>query len=161
MCRREWQIYLSNELLIIYKKLIEDVEELQAKYPSRFAQNFKTKLLKKLHTAISNAASDPHDKRYLLGKTLGDKYKAWRRVKEELPPRYRLFFRFFDESKEIFFAWLNSPTTLRKRGDSSDVYRVFERKLDRGEIPNDRDSLFEASTLVLERELEPDKTPKD
>jgi len=152
-----WQIYLSKQLLVIYSKLIDDVEKLQAKHPSSYANKFKTKLLIKLHTAIRNAASNPHDKRYVLGKSIGSKHKAWRRVKEELPPRYRLFFRFFDESKEIFFAWLNDPLTLRKAGDSSDVYKVFERKLERGEIPNDRESLLEVSSSFSQEEWERDK----
>jgi toxin YhaV len=100
-------------------------------------------LLKRIHYNIINVSDDPSRKEYWLGKTLGDEYTGWRRVK--MFERYRLFFRFFDSFEEIFFAWLNDESTLRKKGGASDVYKVFRSMLDRGEIPNDRQALLSES----------------
>ncbi len=61
---------------------------------------------------------DPEHKDFRLGKTLGDEFTSWRRVKKHgLPDRYRLFFRFATVPKKVFvFAWLNDEDTLRKAG---------------------------------------------
>jgi toxin YhaV len=74
------------------------------------------------------------DLKFCLGHALGDKYKNWRRAKNHLPPRYRLFFKFFSSKKDIIYAWFNDEFTLRKNGSKSDVYQVFKSLLEREEI---------------------------
>lgn len=46
----------------------------------------------------------------------------------------------------IVYAWLNDDRTLRKQGVRSDVYAVFRRMLERGEVPSSIDDLLRAST---------------
>jgi len=96
--------------------------------------------------------SDPVHKDFKLGNTIGKKYSHWRRVKHQMPPRYRMFFRFHsnytlghDSSpfKCIIFAWLNDETTLRKNGSKSDVYVVFKSLLMKIKIPDDWADLFQ------------------
>ncbi|MGC9196395.1 MAG: type II toxin-antitoxin system YhaV family toxin [Syntrophobacteraceae bacterium] len=74
---------------------------------------------------------------------LGAVHTDWRRVK--IGERYRLFFRFFNGPKEVFFLWINDESTLRKKGGRDDVYKVFAAQLDHGDFPADRDTLLKQS----------------
>jgi toxin YhaV len=154
----EWTVYLSNEVASVYRKLIVDVEKLSCNNPADYADHPNVKHLRKLQKAIRDVVANPFGTEFLLGKTLGDKHKGWRRVKRDLPSRYRLFFRFFETTKEIFFVWLNDAKHIRREGHSSDVYKAFGKKLERDEIPKDRDSLVEQSTKfsMVELDLEKD-----
>ena len=46
----------------------------------------------------------------------------------------------------IIYAWLNDKDTLRKEGSRNDVYEVFKRMLERGEVPSSIDELIQGST---------------
>lgn len=48
----------------------------------------------------------------------------------------------------VIYAWLNDEDTLRKEGSRTDVYEVFKRMLERGEVPSTVDELIQASTVV-------------
>ncbi len=153
----DWEVRFFRKFLQLYLKLKADVETLRENDPEHYINRSKTRLLKKLQTVIRIVAEDPMHPDYLLGKTLGEKHKQWRRVKGKgLPDRYRLFFRFLEQHKQIVFAWLNDESTMRKAGSSSDVYRVFKGMLDREEVPTDFNALVAESKLI-----EPDKTDPD
>lgn len=77
--------------------------------------------------------SDPASSKFLLGNTLGPKYRAWRRAK--FGAQYRLFFRFDSKAKIIIFGWLNDEESLRAYGSKTDAYAVFAKKLDSGKPP--------------------------
>lgn len=147
-----WKVFLSHEFHRIFNKLIDDVDALSSKDPAGYKSHPKSKLLLKLQKVISAVIDDPDAPEFRLGKTLGSKFSEWRRVKRDLPSRYRLFFKFFSDSKEIFFVWMNNESCLRKEGDRRDVYEVFKAKLKRGEIPADRQSLVNESQ---EHEIRP------
>ncbi len=57
-----------------------------------------------------------------------------------LPDRYRLFFRPFEAEgrRLLLILWLGYP---RKDGDRNDCYAVFSRMVQRGELPEDWESL--------------------
>jgi toxin YhaV len=66
--------------------------------------------------------------------------------KNNLPPRYRLFFQFRSDAKTIIYAWLNDEATLRKEGAKTDVYAVFESMLAKGKPPTTWDELIKMVT---------------
>ncbi|MBF0390708.1 MAG: type II toxin-antitoxin system YhaV family toxin, partial [Desulfamplus sp.] len=80
--------------------------------------------------------------------TLDVKYSHWRRVKNNMPPRYRLFFRFYSDTsvtqygKCLIFAWFNDEFTLRKSGSKSDVYNVFKSLLANKTVPDNWEELL-------------------
>ena len=77
--------------------------------------------------------SDPASSKFLLGNTLGPKYRAWRRAK--FGAQYRIFFRFDSKAKIIIFGWLNDEESLRAYGSKTDAYAVFAKKLDSATPP--------------------------
>ena len=91
--------------------------------------------------------SDPLHGKFQLGEALGEKNKVWRRIKNGLPKRHRLFFRFSSQKKEIIFVWLNDEGTLRKDGDSHDVYTVFRKMVDDGTVPVEYKDLIKRSKI--------------
>lgn len=123
---------------------MEDVERYKKRDPTLYLNRFRTKHLAHIQKTIHEICSDPNHEKYRMGKTLGETKTEWRRA--SIGERYRLFFRFFSETKEIFFVWINDESSLRRDGDRSDVYQVFKAKLKRGEVPSDRE------TLVLQSE---------
>ncbi len=76
--------------------------------------------------------------------TIGRQNGNWRRIKKGLPQRYRLFFMFAtNPPKVIIYAWLNDEDSLRKEGGRTDVYEVFTRMLERGEVPSTIEELIQ------------------
>lgn len=154
-----WDIYVFKFFRLLYYKLIHEVEELKRKEPETYKQHPKAKLLKSLNNAIlKDVPADPTHKDFRLGKTLGVKYKHWKRVKKRMPPRYRMFFRYHSEfliknntppHKCIIYVWFNDELTLRKEGSKTDCYKVLARFLDRGQIPDDWGNLFAMSSKGL------------
>jgi hypothetical protein len=45
----------------------------------------------------------------------------------------------------VIYAWLNDEDTLRKEGSRTDVYDVFKRMLERGDVPSTINELIQAS----------------
>jgi len=134
--------------ILFYKRLKELYAytlKLKEQDPENYHHNAIAKLFAHVIKAIESISQDPTDSRYILGKSLGPKHKDWRRDKHDVPPRYRLFFKFFSSEKEIIFAWLNDAQTLRKEGSKSDPYVLFKRMLDRYEVPSDKEKLKENS----------------
>jgi toxin YhaV len=48
----------------------------------------------------------------------------------------------------IIYTWLNDDDTFRKEGSRTDVYEVFKRMLERGEVPSTIDELIQGSTKL-------------
>lgn len=97
------------------------------------------------HKGMEQAQLDPTAREYMLGNTIGQKNRDWRRIKNLLPPRYRLFFKFFSQHKEVFFVWLNDENTLRHAGAKTDCYAYFKRLIDGNKIPSNREDLQQVS----------------
>ncbi|EGQ8054738.1 TPA: type II toxin-antitoxin system YhaV family toxin [Vibrio parahaemolyticus] len=141
--------------LIIFQNILEDlvteVEKISCNDPDGFFSHPKYKLLEAVHTNIlENVPSNPDHADFRQGLTLGKQNTSWRRVKKKsLPPRYRLFFQFHSNApKAIIYAWLNNDSTMRQSGAKTDVYKVFEKMLSKGKVPQTWDELYkEANPL--------------
>ncbi len=82
-------------------------------------------------------AADPYASRFALRGPL----RRYGRLKGlGLPDRYRLFFRPFEAEgrRLLLILWPGFP---RKDGDRNDGYAVFSRLVQRGELPEDWESL--------------------
>lgn len=142
-----WQIWFGELFDTRWRLLRERVKHLKAELgDGRFATHPDAKLFAALvHIVHEVVPRDPEHPDFRLGKTLGDGFTGWRRVKRHgLPDRMRLFFKFSSTHKVIVFAWLNDADTLRKDGASSDPYTVFRRMLEAGNPPDDFTELLEA-----------------
>ncbi|MDD2388498.1 MAG: type II toxin-antitoxin system YhaV family toxin [Desulfobacterales bacterium] len=130
-------------------KLVDEVENIKNNQPEKFRSHPKFILLQGIQKCItSDIPNNPNHRRFLLGNTLGSRYKHFRRAKRLLPNRYRLFFIFNSRVKEIIYIWLNDPSTLRKAGARTDVYAVFKKKLDAHAIPDTFEGLKEQSSQL-------------
>jgi toxin YhaV len=142
-----WTLFYFKLFADILSKLERDVAELARKDPEGYVHREKAKLLKSVLNSITkDVPTNPNDAKFRLGKTLGDRFKDWRRVKQGLPSRYRLFFKFTSAQWRIIYAWLNDKNTLRKEGAKTDAYEVFNRMLARGEVPDSIEELLKDST---------------
>ena len=151
-----WKI-LSIELFNkLYKELVLSVAKLRDKKRDDYKKHPKTKLLASIQRAIrENVPANPDNKIFRLGKTLDAQYSHWRRVKHDMPPRYRMFFRFHSNvsKKEygrcIIFVWFNNEFTLRKAGSKTDVYNVFKSLLINKTIPDNWNELLNKSESFI------------
>jgi toxin YhaV len=142
-----WQIFYYKAFAATLGELEAEVTKLATKDPKGYKAHPKTRLLASVYEAVTRRVpANPEDAQFRLGKTLGPANKHWRRVKEGLPARYRLFFRFASKPvRLIVFAWLNDEDTLRKAGSKTNVYAAFQRMLARGEVPGDINALLQES----------------
>lgn len=154
----QWKIYLSESVSLIYEKLKSDSVELLQKNPANITHP-KVKDFINIRKAIWDASVDPNDEAFWLGKSLGS-HTSWRRLKRDIPERYRFFFRFFSEEQEIYFVWINDERHIRRAGHRSDVYREFSRKLDAGKVPEERVDLSEESVVYDLEQFNPDQPPR-
>lgn len=152
----EWTVYLSHSVSAVFEKLKSDSARLLKKDPAKNVQHPKVRDFIKLQKAIRDAIANPHDPSYRLGHSLGERHKDWRRIKRDLPSRYRLFFRFFETSREIFFVWLNDAQHIRREGHRKDVYTDFARRLDSSNVPNQHDELLDQSIQCDPKDFDPD-----
>jgi toxin YhaV len=137
-----WKIYYYIVFEKLLDQLIKEVKLLRSKNPNDYKKHEKTIMLAQIFNVIfKEIAINPNDPRFLQGNTLGKKHRSWRRAKDRMPDRYRLFFKFNSNEEKIILAWMNNKFTLRKRGDKKDVYNVFLSMLKTGEIPSDWDLL--------------------
>lgn len=132
---------LKGRLVSLQKRIAQLPESKRQGHPD-------VKLYVAVVDAIKQVRQNPAEKIYQLGNTLTDVHRDWRRVKEGLPPRYRLFFKFFSKQQEVYFVWLNDETTLRKAGAKTDVYKSFLRLLQSNTVPSDRTALNKTSTSI-------------
>ena len=148
MGEQKWKIYLFKIFYQQYLLLALEVKALKEKSPEEYKKNPKTKLLKSLRDAIRvDVPSDPQHPKFNLGVTLGPEYKQFKRVKNGLPRRYRLFFQFSSQEETIIFIWMNDAYSIRSQGSKRDVYNVFKKMIKNGTIPEKYSELFESSKV--------------
>lgn len=142
-----WQIYYFRTFTAMLDELEVDVAALAASDPRGYKAHPRTRLLASVYKAITERVpTGPDDAGFRLGKTLGNEYGNWRRVKRGMPDCYRLFFRFASKPvKLIVYVWFNDEDTLRKAGSGTDVYETFRRMLAHGEVPDSIDHLLRES----------------
>lgn len=142
----------------LFAKIITDLESSVSKLKKTksdrdFKKHPQTKLLAKVYKSITEIVPSigPDNKIFRLGKNvLGTDYKSFKRVKDSLPPRYRLFFRFNSTKSVIIYIWLNiEDGTLRKDGDKNDVYEVFKKMLIKGTVPETIEDLLAKASSPL------------
>ena len=144
---KDWEIFYFLLFSRRLTSLEKEVTELSKNDPIGYKSHPRTKLLESVFNSITkDVPNDPGHAKFNLGNTLdAHKYKSWRRVKNGLPTRYRLFFKYTSEHHKIIYAWLNDETTLRNAGSKTDVYEVFKRMLRRGEVPDSLEDLLNKS----------------
>ena len=138
-------------VLLFHECIVEQLQKLHAAAgraerndPKGFERNANVKLFHALSQLIlETVPSDPARDEYRQGNTLGPAHRHWRRAK--VGRRFRVFFRYDAKAKTIVFAWVNDEQTLRSAGSKSDPYAMFEKMLERGNPPDDWDSLVAAS----------------
>lgn len=117
-----------------------------------YKQHPHTKLLLSTWSVMKESLSQPNAPQYKLGNTLGQENRHWRRCKDRLPPRYRLFFQFSSDESACIYVWLNNENTLRKAGSRKDVYAVFANLLQSKIIPQKFYDLLEQSREAIDKD---------
>lgn len=148
MIANGWHLFYFKLFKAALDELEQAVTKLAKRDPSGYKSHPKTRLLASIYRAITQIVpADPDHPDFRLGKTLGVEHTNWRRVKKDMPDRYRLFFRFASKPvKLIVYVWFNDEDTLRKAGSKTDVYEVFRRMLSRGQVPTGIKELLAEST---------------
>lgn len=147
MQQNGWNLFQFKLFSQRLQALTQDVAHLAQADPAGYKLHPKTKLLASVYRSMTDTVpANPADPVFRLGHTLGKTYGNWRRVKKGLPQRYRLFFMFASNPLAVvIYAWLNDEDTLRKEGSRTDVYEVFKRMLEHGEVPSTIDELIQGS----------------
>jgi toxin YhaV len=142
-----WNLFQFQPFAMRLRELTQDVSRLALADPTGYKQHPKTKLLASVYRSMTvTVPTNPADPVFRLGHTLGRSHGNWRRVKKGLPQRYRLFFMFASNPLPVvIYAWLNDEDTLRKEGSRTDVYEVFKRMLERGDVPSTINELIHGS----------------
>jgi toxin YhaV len=143
----QWQLRYFDYFAAKLTELEQEVTQLRSRDPEGYKSHPQTKLLASLyHCVLERVPRDPTHREFWLGNTLGQTNRHWRRVKQGMPHRYRLFFQFGSMPvKTIVYVWYNDPQTLRKAGAKTDVYEVFKKLLAAGEIPSSLAELIKRS----------------
>ncbi len=146
-----WTLYLHPLFELQLKKLIFQVEALQAKDLLGYRELPATKLLATINRYMRESIPrDPNAPEFRQGNTLGADNRHWFRAK--FHERYRLFYRFSSKEKVIIYAWVNDENTLRKTGSKTDPYAVFRTMLDSGNPPGTMVELL-ATSVELDASL--------
>jgi len=142
--RNGWQLYQHRAFQEEFTKLLNQVETLQKSQPTTYQKHPATKLLARLlKLMLDEIPQDPGSPSFLLGNTLGPSRRHWRRAK--FLSRFRLFFQYASRDKIIVYAWVNDENTLRKAGDRSDPYFIFQKRVEAGNPPNNWEDLLKSS----------------
>ena len=133
--------------LLFHDCIVEQLAKLARAYQAELSKGIAHGANGKTLAAISRLVlqeipSDPGNRKYRQGGTLGDKYKHWFRAK--FFGRFRLFFRYHTGAKTIVYAWVNDESTLRQAGGKNDPYAVFRKMIERGTPPDDWNALAKA-----------------
>jgi len=147
-CVNGWTLYQHPLFKDQLTGLKEDVVELKKSDPENYKTHPKTKLLASIFKAINERVpNNPDAPEFRQGHTPGKDNSHWRRVKNGIPNRYRLFFRFSSSPPppSIVYAWINDDKTLRKAGAKTDCYEVFKNMLKRGVVPQSIEELIETA----------------
>lgn len=134
--RHGWTIYPHPALL-------EQLDVLEAEVLKRGADSDPGKVFAwALDSIFDRIPSDPKAAYFRHGGMMGKDYTGWFRDKG-FRGRFRLFFRYSADSKEIVVGWINDDESKRTRGSKNDAYAVFKKRLDEGNPPNDWAELLE------------------
>lgn len=156
-----WSICCHPLFLDQFETLTGEVEALKASDPKGYLNKKKTKLLAAIITmGFEIIPSNPADRRFHQGNTLGTSHRHWHRGKF-FDGRFRLFFRYSSTAKIIVLAWVNDYETLRTYGSKTDAYAIFKKMLGKNRPPNDRDALLEESLNESERQKKLIKRSKE
>jgi len=147
MQKNGWNLFQFKPFAQRLATLTQDVARLAQADPVGYKQLPKTKLLASVYQSMTvTVPTNPADPVFRLAHTLGKTHGNWLRVKKGLPQRYRMFFMFASKPLAVvIYAWLNDEDTLRKEGSRTDVYDVFKRMLERGDVPSTIVELIQAS----------------
>ncbi len=127
--------------------LHNEVVRLASKRPDTYPSHPTTKRLATIEKLVFEVIpSDPANRLWLQGNTLGQENRSWRRAK--FGQRYRLFFRFDSASKIVVYGWMNDENSLRAKKSRTDAYSVFSALLNSGNPPTGWDDLLEASNSL-------------
>ncbi len=136
-----WTLFAHPLFLDQVEALVARVEALRAKDPVGYTRKNPTKRLAAIAAlAFELIPQDPARPEYRQGSTLGDDRKHWFRAK--FFQQYRLFFRYHQASRIIVYAWVNDEDTKRAYESPDDAYRVFQKMLQRGQPPDDWETLL-------------------
>lgn len=124
-----WTIYPHPQLLDQLDRLEKEVQKRGSKCGA--AKVFKWAL----DSIFQDIPADPTSRQFRQGRTLGKEYTGW--MRDKYAGRFRLFFRYDLEAREIIPAWINDEESLRTRGKKWDAYAVFRKMLDDGNPPNE------------------------
>ncbi len=139
-----WRLHVDPLFEQRYRRMVEEVEALEAKDPAGYQDQPLAKLLSAIQRLIFEVIPrDPNAAEFRQGNTLGADYRHWFRAK--FNQRYRLFYRFSSKEKIIVYVWVNDERTLRKSGSKTDPYAVFRTMLESGNPPNSMDRLLKRS----------------
>lgn len=166
-----WALF-QHELMA---EILLDLESKVEKLIQRFENENDDKgmiehpLIKLYEAVIDNIyikiPENPQHQNYLLGNTLTNtnvlksvlksSSKVFLRVKKQgLPNRYRLFFRFHSIApRSIIYIWMNSESAQRKQGSKTDVYSVFAKMLNKGDVLISYEELLKQSQPISESNL--------
>jgi toxin YhaV len=137
----EWILCAHELFLDQYERLINEAEKLKEKDPINYKKKNASKRLAAIQQLVFKIIpANPGLPQYRQGNTLGEEHKHWFRA--VFFQQYRLFFRFHHESKIIVYAWVNDEDTKRAYDSKSDAYKTFKKMLERGQPPNDWESLL-------------------
>lgn len=147
-----WAICCHPLFLDQFETLLGEVEALKAADPKGYRNKKKTKLLAAIITmGFEIIPSNPAERRFYQGNTLGATYRHWHRGKF-FDGRFRLFFRYSSAAKVIVLAWVNDSDTLRTYGSNTDAYAVFKKMLGKNRPPDDWDALLKEASSASERQ---------
>lgn len=151
MRRHGWLLLFHDCILGQLQRLQAAAARAERNDPQHFERNANVKLFRAVSQLIlETVPSDPARDDYRQGNTLGSAYRHWRRAK--IGRRFRLFFRYDAQAKIIVFAWVNDEQTLRAAGSKSDPYARFKTMLERGNPPDDWETLVAASQTDWSRQ---------
>ena len=141
----QWSLLFHQCLLQQLERLKANSDKALVSNPDTAQENASVKLYAALaKLMLETIPNDPGRDEYRQGNTMGPSFRHWRRAK--IGRRFRLFFRYDSRTKVIVYAWVNDSNTLRAKGSQHDPYIVFKNMLDRGNPPDDWDTLLRGSS---------------
>jgi toxin YhaV len=131
----DWLLLAHPQFEDQYSTWLTEVQRLSKKDPQGYRSKMQTKRFAALHKLVFQVIpADPASAKYLLGNSLGEQNRNWRRAK--FGQQFRLFFRFDSKAKIIIYAWVNNQDALRAYGSKTDAHLVFAQKLSNSEAAN-------------------------
>lgn len=141
--------HFEDQWSLLHNKVVR----LASKQPETYRSHPTTKRLATVEKLVFEVIpSDPANRLWLQGNTLGSENRSWRRAK--FGQQYRLFFRFDSVAKIVIFGWMNDENSLRARQSKKDAYVVFQAMVTSGNPPARWDDLLGASSPLRERDTE-------